>query len=174
VLPVLVDLVFLRQHIDANLYPSFVGNMALCYPMLRRLYIEHRTNFEVVKFINALPPTMKTLRIGSTSTSLRIIPCLHSALGLSVSDVSSRPSFTLDRILYEHGSPNMSQFRQFAKMEPRFVLLKGIRLRYTTRALHCAAEEEKRNWLDMCAGKRDYWEPADEEIDYESPGDVED
>jgi len=110
--------------------------MALCYPILP-LYIGRCFRDEVPKFINALPPTVETLRIdGSYLTTMS---CLYSALGLSQSDVSS-PT-TLDRILYQHGPPNvMEPFWELNKKEPRF----------------CgpldAAKEETRTWLDVRAG----------------------
>ena len=167
-LPALVDLVVLCEPFGTcSHYTHSVNNMASCYPILRRLYIGYHLYDEVPKFINALPPTVKTLRIGASY--LRSISCLRSALGLSQSEVSS-PS-TLDRILYENASPTIrNPFRELAKREPRFVLVKerycgpwyfNIRLD--------AAEEDKRKWLDVCAGQKDYWEPADEEKDSKAP-----
>jgi len=159
-LPALVDLVVLRQPFE-NCYTNSLDNMALCYPILRRLYIGHYLYDEVPEFIKALPPTVKTLRIGSYLPNMS---CLYSALGLSQSDVSS-PT-TLDRILYQNGSSNRKSFWELSKREPRFILVKGSFCGpWYFNMLLDAVKEETRTWLDVRAGQKDYWEPADEEIE---------
>jgi hypothetical protein len=60
----------------------------------------------------------------------------------------------------------MEPFWELAKREPRFVLVKGsfCGLWYFNMLLDMA-KEETRTWLDVCGGQKDYWDPADEEID---------
>jgi hypothetical protein len=74
---------------------------------------------------------------------------------------------TLDLILYENASPNMrNPLQELAKREPRFVLVKGSYCgAWSFNRQLDAAKDEKRKWLDVRAGQKDYWEPADEELD---------
>jgi hypothetical protein len=162
----LVDLVILGEPLNYSSFPqerSSLGDLATCYPRLQRLYIG--PYIRDAEFINALPPTFKSLHIGDGGLS--ILDHLTSALGVSESDrfpTTSPPKPTFERIIYmPHGfdPDKLKALRLLARRDRRFILLRYI----PSFPNQVTAAGRKRQWLETCAGERDFWEPEVVDID---------
>jgi hypothetical protein len=176
-LPALVDLVILGEPYGFQ-YEISQRDLATCYPILRRLYIEPTFVSGFPEFMNAIPITIKSLRVSNAcwQSSLNHI---NSALRMPPPDscpiAPSKPIF--QRMIYQPNLTNeLRELRLLVGRDERFVLLKQARYTlflpwqaswvgrspsdYTQR--FSKAADEKRQWFETCAGKRDFWEPANE------------
>jgi hypothetical protein len=59
----------------------------------------------------------------------------------------------------------LKALRLLARRDRRFILLKYIPSLLNHPGLQVIAAGRKRQWLETCAGERDFWEPEVEDID---------
>jgi len=164
-LPVLVDLTLHGQH--DGMKP--LTKVLVCYPALRRLQLEWfpSSNYDVyfVPLLNVTAPSISIIRLSTSFSSETTAAFSALKTKLQIQKILFQPhaSWEYNMVYQAWRAGYLRNLRTNTQKDDGLVLLK-VR---TAQTPHHRASAAKARWLEACAGRTDYWEPTEEELDSE-------